>query len=63
MIDFYNIQYYNQGDYTSKESLVYKSKNNPGTAILQLMNEQKIPAEKIVVGKVSHVPREVHRTI
>lgn len=54
IIDYYNIQYYNQGseDYSNYSSMFeeqYEGINNP-TSILSIV-EQGIPGEKLVVGK------------
>ena len=72
-IDFYNIQYYNQGNiYTDYNSLFIKDGPNDGTgfnaAVLQLINANgvntlyfPIPDFKIVVGKPNN-PLEVSNT-
>ena len=53
-IDFYNIQFYNQGEstkYDTYQSLFIDSgKNNPNTSIYQII-AQGIEAENIVLGK------------
>lgn len=52
-IDFYNIQFYNQGDttYDTYEKLFLKSGGYfPGTSVNELI-QQGIPSNKIVVGK------------
>ena len=72
-IDFYNIQYYNQGNiYTDYNSLFIKDGPNDGTgfnaAVLQLINANSvnalyfpIPDFKIVIGKPNN-PLEVSNT-
>jgi hypothetical protein len=51
LIDGYNIQYYNQGsDYSTCQTLVTKSRDFPGTSVVELMNNG-IPANKIIIGK------------
>jgi chitinase len=53
MIDFYNVQFYNQGNtrYDTYELLFKESKGYfPGTSVEELI-DIGIPAEKIVVGK------------
>ncbi|KAH8922653.1 glycoside hydrolase family 18 protein [Atractiella rhizophila] len=54
MIDWYNIQYYNQDvGYTSCSQLIHTSGGwEPGTSILEL-NARGIPMEKLVLGKPS----------
>ncbi|EJD40485.1 glycoside hydrolase, partial [Auricularia subglabra TFB-10046 SS5] len=59
LIDFYNIQYYNQGDgvYTDCESLLTSEdgpSSSPGTSIAGIMKGTGVPREKIVVGKPAH---------
>ena len=52
-IDFYNVQFYNQGDtkYNSFEELFTKSTGPfSGTSVMEIV-ARKIPAKKIVVGK------------
>ncbi|PPR08139.1 hypothetical protein CVT24_012353 [Panaeolus cyanescens] len=53
LIDFYNVQYYNQGDteYTNCTTLLTASSSTwPQTAVFQLVSSG-IPASKIVIGK------------
>ncbi|KAF9038438.1 glycoside hydrolase [Panaeolus papilionaceus] len=54
LIDFYNVQYYNQGasDYTTCTSLLTASSSStwPQTSVFQLIS-MGIPASKIVIGK------------
>jgi chitinase len=51
-IDFYNIQYYNQGpdNYVTCDDLIISSKAFPGTSIGEL-TAAGIPAQKLVLGK------------
>ena len=52
-LDFFNIQFYNQGtsDYLTYETLFVKSTGwSPGTAVLQIA-EKGIPMNKLLVGK------------
>src|SRR5205823_826859 len=54
-INWYNIQYYNQGisTYNTYQDLFVASSNQPGTAVHELNTEaQPIPLSKIVVGKL-----------
>ena len=44
------MQFYNQQDYTTCDSLVVSAAKNPGTAILQLV-QAGIPQQKIVAGR------------
>lgn len=53
LIDFYNVQFYNQGDtrYDSYEELFLKATGTfSGTSVQELIN-RGIPAKKIVMGK------------
>lgn len=50
-IDWYHVQYYNQGtEYTNCETLIHKSKEFPGTAVLEL--SKQIPSQKLILSKV-----------
>lgn len=52
-IDFYNVQFYNQGDTkynTYQELFVQSSSVFSGTAVYEIM-KRGIPAKKIIVGK------------
>ena len=49
-IDFLSIQYYNQHDYTTYETIFLKSHKYPGSSVKELI-EAGISSEKIVVGK------------
>lgn len=49
-IDFYNMQFYNQGDYNDCTTLFDSAANWPGTSVFELA-QNGIPLEKIVVGK------------
>ncbi|KAH8103588.1 glycoside hydrolase family 18 protein [Cristinia sonorae] len=51
LIDWYNVQFYNQDDYSTCQSLIHQSGSNwPQTSVLQLVNSG-IPANKVVLGK------------
>ncbi len=53
MIDFYNVQFYNQGEttYDSFEKLFVVSGGHfPGTSVKEIC-ERGVPLNKIVVGK------------
>lgn len=53
LIDFYNVQFYNQGDtrYDTYEELFLKATGTfSGTSIQELIN-RGVPAKKIVMGK------------
>ncbi|KZV88831.1 glycoside hydrolase [Exidia glandulosa HHB12029] len=52
-IDFYNIQFYNQGhDYEDCTSLFNNSTKNPGTSVFEIAHtDHGVPLNKIVVGK------------
>lgn len=53
-VDFYNVQFYNQGDYEDCTSLISESGSDwPGTSLLQLNSQHGVPYEKLVVGKPS----------
>ncbi|KAN0061753.1 hypothetical protein ACQY0O_005745 [Thecaphora frezii] len=52
MIDFYNVQYYNQDTYETCDSLLWDSGNTfPTTALFELNKYYGIPLDKLVVGK------------
>lgn len=52
LIDFYNIQFYNQDDYSTCHSLLLKSEGEwPNTSLIQLNQVYNIPFEKMIVGK------------
>lgn len=52
LIDFYNIQFYNQDDYADCHTLLLESKGEwPNTALLQLNTVYSIPFDKMIVGK------------
>lgn len=52
LIDFYNIQFYNQDDYSTCHTLLVESKGEwPNTALIQLNQVYGIPFEKMIVGK------------
>lgn len=64
LIDYYNVQFYNQGDYKDCGSLVNKAVGSwPNTALLQLHTVYKIPLSKIVVGKVRCVFHSVYKVL
>ena len=53
LIDFYNVQFYNQGDtkYDSYQALFIESGSYfSGTAVKEII-ARKVPAKKIIVGK------------
>jgi len=53
LIDFYNVQFYNQGDtrYDTYDELFLKATGTfSGTSIKELIN-RGVPAKKIVMGK------------
>ncbi|ODO00677.1 hypothetical protein L198_03002 [Cryptococcus wingfieldii CBS 7118] len=53
-IDFYSVQYYNQGDdqYVSCDTLITNSGSEwPSTSVFELNSYSGIPLEKIVIGK------------
>ncbi|WWD20162.1 hypothetical protein CI109_104638 [Kwoniella shandongensis] len=53
-IDFYNVQFYNQGhdQYVTCETLINNSGYNwPGTSVFELNSSAGIPLNKIVIGK------------
>ncbi|TYJ54692.1 hypothetical protein B9479_004631 [Cryptococcus floricola] len=53
-IDFYSVQYYNQGDdqYVSCDTLITNSGSEwPSTSVFELNSYTGIPLEKIVIGK------------
>ncbi|KAI9632985.1 glycoside hydrolase superfamily [Dioszegia hungarica] len=53
-IDFYNMQFYNQGDgvYTDCNSLINSSGGYwPGTSVMEMNSYAKVPLNKIVIGK------------
>ncbi|WVR08219.1 hypothetical protein IAU60_005266 [Kwoniella sp. DSM 27419] len=53
-IDFYNVQFYNQGDgvYTTCETLLFDSGNDwPSTSVFELNSYAGVPLDKIVIGK------------
>lgn len=53
-IDFYNIQFYNQGDgvYGDCNTLVYKSGGSwPSTSVMEINSYAGVPLDKIVIGK------------
>ncbi|KAJ7576826.1 glycoside hydrolase family 18 protein, partial [Mycena floridula] len=52
LIDWYNIQYYNQGEtsYTTCDNMLNSSPDFPGTAIFELV-KAGIPMDKLVIGK------------
>ncbi|KAF8315343.1 glycoside hydrolase family 18 protein, partial [Clavulina sp. PMI_390] len=55
-IDWYNVQFYNQGDtqYTTCETLITKSGGDfPGTSVKEINSEANVPFNKIVIGKPS----------
>lgn len=55
-IDWYNLQFYNQGDkqYTTCENLITKSGGSfPGTSIKEIHTEGGVPYDKLVIGKPS----------
>ncbi|KAJ3795919.1 putative chitinase [Lentinula aff. detonsa] len=50
-IDWYNIQYYNQGtEYTTCDGLLTSSKMYPGSAVFEIM-KGGVTADKVVIGK------------
>lgn len=52
LIDYYNVQFYSQNDYTTKESLLYKSGETfPGTSLFQAILNNGFPAHKVAIGK------------
>jgi chitinase len=55
-IDFYNIQYYNQGEtnYVTCDDMLVKSANFPGSSMTEL-NAAGVPWEKLVLGKTMEV--------
>ncbi|KAI9328930.1 glycoside hydrolase [Obelidium mucronatum] len=57
LIDFYNVQFYNQGattKYETCQTLLFDSgTHTPGTALFQIA-EMGVPLEKLVVGKPMH---------
>ncbi|PWN38392.1 glycoside hydrolase, partial [Meira miltonrushii] len=52
LIDFYNIQFYNQDDYSTCHTLLLRSGTEwPNTSLIQLNQVYNIPFEKMIVGK------------
>jgi len=54
MIDFYNIQFYNQGNdaYVDCDSLINDSGNSwPSTSVFEINSYAGVPLDKIVIGK------------
>jgi chitinase len=63
LIDFYNIQYYNQGNnpFESFEEIFLESTpNSPETSVKELLDKD-IPIEMLVVGKPGS-PEDVYST-
>ncbi|WWC73530.1 uncharacterized protein I206_107502 [Kwoniella pini CBS 10737] len=53
-IDFYNVQFYNQGDgvYEDCETLLFDSGNDwPSTSVFEINSSAGLPLDKIVIGK------------
>ncbi|PIL26071.1 hypothetical protein GSI_11825 [Ganoderma sinense ZZ0214-1] len=51
LIDWYNVQFYNQGIYTTCESLISKSGGAfPGSSLLEIP-KHGVPLDKLVIGK------------
>ncbi|WWC65693.1 uncharacterized protein I303_108314 [Kwoniella dejecticola CBS 10117] len=53
-IDFYNIQFYNQGDgvYEDCKTLLFNSGNDwPSTSVFEINSSAGLPLDKIVIGK------------
>lgn len=50
MIDWYNIQFYNQGDYTDCNSLLHQSSSFPAASVFEIA-ASGVPLNKIVIGK------------
>lgn len=52
-IDFYNVQFYNQGDiYTDCDSLITTSGGSfPSTSVFEINSYSSVPLSKIVIGK------------
>lgn len=53
-IDFYNVQFYNQGQgaYTDCDGLLFQSTSSwPGTSVFEINSVGGVPLEKIVIGK------------
>jgi len=50
-IDWYNVQFYNQADYTSCTTLLTKSSNLPQSSLFEIIKNSKIAPNKLVIGK------------
>lgn len=53
-IDFYNVQFYNQGHgaYTDCDGLLFQSTSTwPGTSVFEINSSGGVPLDKIVIGK------------
>lgn len=52
LIDWYNIQFYNQNEYTTCDGLLTTSSSTfPNTAVFQIASSAGVPLNKIVIGK------------